>query len=45
MPGDTATLHDADYPNKDGTYYVRAVTTDFSEDGGVRKVELGFRLS
>ena len=45
VPGDTATLHDADYPNKDGTYYVRAVTTDFSEDGGVRKVELGFRLS
>lgn len=45
VPGDTATLHDADYPHKDGTYYVRAVTTEFSENGGVRKIELGFRLS
>lgn len=45
VPGDAATLHDTDYPNKDGTYYVRAVTTEFSEDGGVRKIELGFRLS
>ena len=45
VPGDTATLHDADYPYKDGTYYVRSVTTEFSESGGVRKVELGFRLS
>ena len=45
VPGDTATLHDADYPHKDGTYYVRAVTTEFSDNGGVRKIELGFRLS
>lgn len=45
VPGDTATLHDADYPHKDGTYYVRSVTTDFSQSGGVRKIELGFRLS
>lgn len=44
-PGDTATLHDGDYPHKDGTYFVRSVTTDFSASGGVRKVELGFRLS
>lgn len=45
VPGDTATLHDEDYPYKDGTYFVRSVTTDFSSAGGVRKVELGFRLS
>lgn len=45
VPGDTATLHDGDYPHKDGTYYVRSVTTDFSQSGGVRKIELGFRLS
>lgn len=45
VPGDTATLHDGDYPHKDGTYYVRSVTTDFSRSGGVRKIELGFRLS
>ena len=44
-PGDTATIHDADYSHKDGTYYVRSVTTDFSASGGVRKIELGFRLS
>nr|DAS34740.1 MAG TPA: tail protein [Bacteriophage sp.] len=45
VPGDTATIHDDDYPIKDGTYFVQAVTTDFSEAGGKRKVELGFRLS
>lgn len=45
VPGDTATLHDGDYPHKDGTYYVCSVTTDFSRSGGVRKIELGFRLS
>lgn len=43
--GDSATLHDEDYPQKDGTYFVRSVTTDFSENGGFRKIELGFRLS
>lgn len=45
VPGDTATIRDEDYPYKDGTYFVRSVTTDFSSAGGVRKVELGFRLS
>ena len=44
-PGDTASIHDGDYTYKDGTYFVRSVTTDFSEDGGKRKVELGYRLS
>lgn len=45
VPGDTATIHDADYPSKDGTYFVNAVTTEFSSSGGSRKVELGFRIS
>ena len=44
-PGDSAVLHDADYPDKDGTYFVRAVTTTFGSDGGKRKIELGFKLS
>jgi len=45
MSADSATLHDADYPKKDGTYFVTAVTTEFSSAGGKRKVELGFRLN
>ena len=44
-PAYSATLHDADYPYKDGTYFIQAVTTEFSAAGGIRKVELGFRLS
>ena len=44
-PGDSATLHDGDYPGKDGTYFIRSVTTSFSKEGGKRKIELGFRLS
>jgi len=44
-PGDTATLRDREYPEKDGTYFVRSVTTTFGKDGGRRKIELGFRLS
>ena len=45
MPGDIANLHDEDYPKKDGAYFVRSVTTEFSSSGGSRKIELGFRLS
>lgn len=44
-PGDIAELRDEDYPEKDGRYFVQAVTTEFSRDGGKRTVELGFRLS
>lgn len=44
-PGDTAELRDEDYPEKDGRYFVQAVTTEFGRDGGKRTVELGFRLS
>lgn len=44
-PGDKAVLHDKDYEYKDGSYYVWAVTTEFSSDGGKRTVELGYRLT
>lgn len=44
-PGCVADLHDADYEYKNGRYYVRAVTTELGSSGGIRKVELGFRLS
>lgn len=44
-PGDSVTLHDKDYEYKDGTYFVTGVTTEFSREGGKRKIELGFRLS
>ena len=42
---DSAFLHDADYPYKDGNYFVSAVKTTFSSSGGKREVELGFKLS
>ena len=45
LPGDTVEIHDPDYPHKEGVYFVRAVTTEFSSSGGIRKIELGFRLS
>ena len=44
-PGYSAELHDRDYEYKDGRYFVNAVTTEFSKEGGKRTVELGFRLS
>jgi hypothetical protein len=44
-PGYSATVRDAEYEYKDGTYYVVAVTTTFDENGGVRKIELGRKLS
>ena len=44
-PGDKAVLHDKDYDYKDGSYFVRAVSTEFSADGGKRTVELGYRLT
>lgn len=45
VPGDSVMLHDGDYPYKDGTYFVNSVTTEFGQNGGSRKVDLGFRLS
>lgn len=40
----TAQISDADYPYKDGRYYVKGVTTTFSSSGGVRQVELGIKV-
>jgi len=44
-PGDKAVIYDKDYEYKNGSYYVRAVQTEFSADGGRRTVELGYRLT
>ncbi len=44
-PGYSAKIIDTDYPEKEGGYYVVAVTTSISQSGGVRKVQLGKRLS
>lgn len=43
-PGCKASIHDADYPKKDGIYYVNSVTTTFDKGGGSRKVGLSFKL-
>lgn len=43
--GDSVHLHDADYPRKDGTYFVESVKTTFSKEGGKREITLGYRLS
>ena len=43
-PGDSAEIHDREYQYKDGSYYVKGVKTEFSAEGGVRTVELGYRL-
>ena len=45
VPGCQVQLHDADYPHKDGVYYVNSVTTSFSQSGGSRKVSISYRLS
>lgn len=39
-PTYTAEVRDAEYPEKDGGYYVSSVTTSFGESGGSRKVQL-----
>lgn len=44
-PTYSAHIHDKEYEYKTGSYYVVSVTTTFSEDGGVRKVELGRKLT
>jgi hypothetical protein len=43
-PGFTAKIKDGEYPEKDGSYYVIAVTTKLSSSGGVRTVQLGRRV-
>ncbi len=44
-PTYSAHIHDEEYEFKTGSYYVVSVTTTFSENGGVRKIELGRKLS
>lgn len=45
LPTYSLHLHDKDYEYKTGTYYVVSVTTSFSQNGGVRKIELGRKLA
>lgn len=45
VPGDSAELHDRDYPAKDGRYFISSVTTTFDSGGGKRKVNLGIKLA
>ncbi len=45
QPTYTAIVQDSDYPYKDGRYYVISVTTNFSESGAKRGVQLGVKLS
>lgn len=44
-PTYSARIKDKEYEFKNGSYYVVSVTTSFSENGGVRKVELGIKLT
>jgi len=44
-PGYSAKITDKDYEFKSGTYYVVTVTTTFSQAGGVKKVQIGRKLS
>jgi len=44
-PTYSAHIHDREYEFKTGSYYVISVTTTFSENGGIRKVELGRKLT
>ena len=44
-PTYSAHIHDKEYEHKTGSYYVISVTTTFDENGGVRKVELGRKLT
>lgn len=38
-------LHDDDYEYKDSSYYCVSVTTEFDENGGVRNIEIGHKLT
>lgn len=44
-PGYSAEIADEDFEYKTGWYYVNSVTTSFSENGGVRKVQLGIKTA
>jgi hypothetical protein len=44
-PGYSAKIDDEDFEYKNGWYYTKSVTTTFSESGGVRKVQIGIKVS
>lgn len=44
-PTYSAHIYDKEYEFKTGSYYVVSVTTTFDESGGVRKIELGRKLT
>jgi hypothetical protein len=43
--GYSAKLVDEEYPEREGKYYVPGTKVKFSKNGGVRTIELGFKLS
>ena len=45
QPTYSAKIKDEDYPEKDGKYYVTAVTTSISEGGIKRTVKIGIKVS
>lgn len=44
-PTFSARIKDEDYPEKTAFYYVKSVTTNLSESGGKRTVQLGIKLT
>ena len=44
-PGYSIGIYDNDFPEKDGIYMVESVITTFSEQGGVRQISPGIKLS
>lgn len=42
--GYSAEIRDKEYAHKNGIYYVTAVTTEFGEGGGIRKIQVGRKL-
>ncbi len=42
--GYSADVADTDYPERQGIYYVEAVTPSFNEGGGKRKTTIGLKL-
>ncbi len=42
--GDTAVLLDDDYPSRNGSYFIKGMTTTFGSSGARRKVELGRKI-
>lgn len=44
QPADAVLIRDADYPTKEGKYYVLGTEINFSKEGGKRTVSIGRRL-